>query len=233
MTQPRPANKILAALPDEEFESLRPKLREVTHQIGERIYLPEQEIEYAYFINDGIVSWLATLEDGGTVEAGVIGSEGVAGVSLILGATSTPNEGLIQSALRASRISADDLRHEFRKNEKLNQLMLRFVHSMFTQVAQTAACNRLHTLDQRLARWLLMTDDRTDGNSIQLTQEFLSRMLGVRRAGVSVAANSLRQKGLIEYHRGDIVITDRRKMETVSCECYEIVKREYDEYLPG
>ena len=231
--QPRPANKILAALPDEEFESLRPKLREVAHQIGERIYLPEQEIKYAYFINEGIVSWLATLEDGGTVEAGVIGLEGVAGVSIILGATSTPNEGLIQSALRASRISADDLRQEFRKNEKLNQLMLRFVHSMFTQVAQTAACNRLHTLDQRLARWLLMTDDRTDGNNLQLTQEFLSRMLGVRRAGVSVAANSLRQKGLIEYHRGDLVITDRRKLETVSCECYEIVKREYDEYLPG
>jgi CRP-like cAMP-binding protein len=231
--QPRPANKILAALPDEEFESLRPKLREVAHPIGERIYLPEQEIEYVYFINDGIVSWLATLEDGGTVEAGVIGLEGVAGVSVILGATSTPNEGLIQSALRASRISASDLRQEFRKNEKLNQLMLRFVHSMFTQVAQTAACNRLHTLDQRLARWLLMTDDRTDGNNLQLTQEFLSRMLGVRRAGVSVAANSLRQKGLIEYHRGDIVITDRRQMETVSCECYDIVKREYDEYLPG
>src|SRR5439155_15281044 len=132
----RPANKILAALPDEEFESLRPKLREVAHQIGERIYLPEQEIEYAYFINDGIVSWLATLEDGGTVEAGVIGLEGVAGVAVILGATSTPNEGLIQSALRASRISAEDLRQEFRKNGKLNQLMLRFVHSMFTQVAQ-------------------------------------------------------------------------------------------------
>jgi len=231
--QPRPANKILAALPDEEFESLRPKLREIALDIGEIIYRPEQEIEYAYFVNNGIVSWLAALEDGSTVEAGIIGSEGVAGFSLILGATSTPNEGLIQSDLSASRISADDLRQEFRKNGKLNQLILRFVHSMFIQVAQTAACNRLHTLDQRLARWLLMTDDRINGNRIQLTQEFLSRMLGVRRAGVSVAASSLRQQGLIEYHRGDIVITDRRTMETVSCECYEIVKREYDEYVPS
>src|SRR5205823_1499336 len=150
---------------------------------------------------------------------------------VLLGASSTPNQGLAQADLLVSRISSRDVITEFRKGGELNSLILRFVHSMFTQVAQTAACNRLHTLDQRLARWLLMTDDRTDGSNLPLTQEFLSRMLGVRRAGVSVAANSLRQQGLIDYHRGDIGVIDRQGLESVSCECYEIVKQEYDDHL--
>jgi CRP-like cAMP-binding protein len=231
--QPRPANRILTALPHEEFEQLRPKLRDITFQLGENVYLPEQEMKYVYFVNQGIISWLASLETGNTVEAGVIGPEGVAGVPIILGATSTPNEGLAQSDVRASRIAAADMVIEFRRNPKLNQLMLRFVHSMFIQVAQTAACNRLHTLDQRLARWLLMTQDRVNGHRITLTQEFLSRMLGVRRAGVSVAANSLRQQALIDYHRGDIIVTDRTGLEGLSCECYRIVKHEYDDYMPS
>ena len=229
--QPRPANKILAALPDNEFERLRPKLREVSFPIGEIIYQPEEEIDSVYFLNEGIISWLAMLEDGNTVEAGLMGSEGVAGLSVILGARSTPNQALAQSAVKASKIASRDLVPEFRKGGKLNEMMLRFVHSMFTQVAQTAACNRLHTLDQRLARWLLLTHDRTDGNQFPLTQEFLSRMLGVRRAGVSVAANSLKQSGLIEYHRGDIRVVDRKGLEKESCECYKIVKQEYEQML--
>ena len=227
-TEPRPANRILSALPHEEYEQLRPKLRDVHFKIGEIIYQPEEAIEYVYFINRGICSWLATLEDGNTVEAGVIGPEGVAGVPVLLGASSTPNQGLAQADLLVSRISSRDVITEFRKGGELNRMILRFVHSMFTQVAQTAACNRLHTLDQRLARWLLMTHDRTIGDSCPLTQEFLSRMLGVRRAGVSVAANSLRQNGLIDYHRSDIRILDRKGLEDVSCECYEIVRQEYD-----
>jgi len=230
--EPRPANRILTALPHEEFELLRPKLRDISFKIGDRVYLPEQELEYLYFVNQGIISWLATIENGNTVEAGVIGPEGIAGVSIILGAHSTPNEGLAQSDVLASRIGAADIVTEFRRNGKLAQLMLRFVHSMFTQVAQTAACNRLHTLDQRLARWLLMTQDRIGGNRITLTQEFLSRMLGVRRAGVSVAANSLREQKLIDYHRGDVFVSDRTGLEGISCECYRIVKQEYDDYLP-
>ena len=225
--QPRPANKILAALPHEEFEQLQPKLREATFKLGEIIYRAEEPIDYVYFI----VSWLATLEDGNTVEAGVIGPEGLAGVSTLLGARSTPNQALTQAEMHGLRISSRDLVGEFRKNGELNRMILRFVHSMFTQVAQTAACNRLHTLDQRLARWLLMTHDRTDGDGFPLTQDFLSRMLGVRRAGVSVAANSLRQNGLIDYHRGDIRVLDRDGLEGVSCECYEIVKEEYEQTL--
>jgi CRP-like cAMP-binding protein len=229
--QPRPANKILTALPHEEFERLRPKLREMNFHLGETVYLPEQKMDYAYFVNRGIVSWLAAVENGNTVEAGVIGPEGIAGVAIVLGANSTPNQGLAQSEVQVSRIAARDLIAEFRQNGKLNEMILRFVQSMFTQVAQTAACNRLHTLDQRLARWLLMTHDRIDDSKLPLTQEFLSRMLGVRRAGVSVAANSLRQQGLIDYHRSDIVVVDRPGVERISCECYKIVKQEYDAYL--
>src|SRR2546425_4055154 len=170
-TEPRPANKILSALPHEEYEQLRPKLRDVHFKIGEIIYQPEEAIESVYFINRGICSWLATLEDGNTVEAGVIGPEGLAGVSTLLGARSTPNQALTQAEMHGLRISSRDLAGEFRKNGELNRMILRFVHSMFTQVAQTAACNRLHTLDQRLARWLLMTHDRTDGDGFPLTQD--------------------------------------------------------------
>lgn len=230
--QPRPANSILAALPHDEFERISPKLREVAFPIGEILYHPEEQIEHVYFINNGVVSLLAALENGATVEAGVIGPEGIAGVSVILGANSTPNQALVQSAVKAARISAQDLVAEFHNGSgALRDLVLRFVHTMFTQVAQTAACNRLHTLDQRLARWLLMTHDRVKTNEFTLTQEFLSRMLGVRRAGVSVAANSLRQAELIDYRRGNVVMVDRNGLERVACECYQIVKQEYDSYL--
>jgi CRP-like cAMP-binding protein len=229
--QPRPANKILTNLPDEEFEQIRPKLRAVSFPIGKILYMPEQKIEHAYFVEAGVISLLAALEDGSTVEAGVIGPEGVAGISVVLGAESTPNQALTQSDVETLRISAADLVTEFRKSPQLRDSLLRFVHTMFTQVTQTAACNRLHTLDQRLARWLLMIQDRVDNNRFTLTQEFLSRMLGVRRAGVTVAANDLRHSGLIDYHRGEIVIIDRQGLEKVCCECYRIVKREYDSYL--
>lgn len=224
----RSANKILAGLPAEEFQRLEPKLRQVSFPVGTIVYIPEQPIEHVHFVTHGIISWLATLEDGNTVEAGVIGPEGVGGIEAVLGATSTPNQGLAQSDVEAMRIGAADLIAEFRRGGMLHDLLLRFMHTMFIQVTQTAACNRLHTLDQRLARWLLMTRDRIDGDQFTLTQEFLSRMLGVRRAGVSVAANSLRQMGLIDYHRGDIHVLDRGALQKVACECYEVVKAEYD-----
>lgn len=190
--------------------------------------MPGQPIEHVYFVNRGIISWLAALEDGNTVEAGVIGPEGVGGIEVVLGATSTPNQGLAQSPVEALQIGSADLVAEFRRGETLHDLLLRFLHTMYIQVTQTAGCNRLHTLDQRLARWLLMTRDRIDGESFNLTQEFLSRMLGVRRAGVSVAANTLRQMGLIDYRRGDIRVLDRSALENASCECYEVVQAEYE-----
>ncbi len=227
----RMANQILAALPQEEFEPLAAKLRLVPLVLGETLYLPEQKIEYVYFVNSGVVSLLAALENGATVEAGVIGCEGMAGISVILGADSTPTQALVQSAGQALRISSRDIRTEFRKGGKLRDLLLRYTHTLFTQVAQTAACNRLHSIEQRLARWLLLTQDRVGRDDFVLTQDFLSRMLGVRRAGVSVAASTLRQAGLIDYHRGTMTVLDRPGLENYSCECYRIVRDEYDRYI--
>jgi len=232
MTQePHTGNKILAALPRKEFEQLAAKLKPVELKLGVTLYQPEQKIEHAYFVNSGVVSVLAALEDGATVEAGVIGPEGIAGVSVILGADSTPNQALIQAEGDALRIASKDLRIEFRKGGKLRDLLLRYTHTLFTQVAQTAACNRLHSIEQRLARWLLLTQDRVGSDEFVLTQDFLSRMLGVRRAGVSVAANTLRQAQLIDYRRGIIVVMDRKGLEKYSCECYRIVKNEYDRHF--
>ncbi len=225
------ANKILAALPPEEFEPLADKLKPVPLVLGEILYMPEQQIEYVYFVNSGVVSLLAALENGATVEAGVIGPEGMAGISVILGANSTANQALVQAEGQALRISSKDIQAQFRKGGQLRDLLLRYTHTLFTQVAQTAACNRLHSIEQRLARWLLLTQDRVGSNDFVLTQDFLSRMLGVRRAGVSVAANTLRQAGLIDYHRGTMIILDRAGLENYSCECYGIVRNEYNRYL--
>ena len=230
-TEPQISNKILAALPHEEMGPLAAKLKPVPLPLGEILYMPEQKIEYVYFVNSGVVSLLAALENGATVEAGLIGPEGMAGISVILGADSTPNQALIQAEGDALRIASKDIQTEFRKGGRLRDLLLRYTHTLFTQVAQTAACNRLHTIEQRLARWLLLTQDRVGRNDFVLTQDFLSRMLGVRRAGVSVAANTLRQAGLIDYHRGTMIILDRAGLENYSCECYGIVRAEYDRYL--
>ncbi|HMJ24332.1 MAG TPA: Crp/Fnr family transcriptional regulator [Pyrinomonadaceae bacterium] len=224
-------NKILAALPREEFEPLNEKLKPVKLELGTTLYRPEQKIDYVYFVTRGVVSLLAALENGATVEAGVIGPEGMAGIAAVLGADSTPNQALVQGEGHALRMSTADIRIECRNGGKLRDLLLRYTHTLFTQVAQTAACNRLHTIEQRLARWLLLTQDRVASPEFTLTQDFLSRMLGVRRAGVSVAANTLKQAGLIDYRRGTMVVLDRSGLEQYSCECYRIVREEYDRYL--
>jgi CRP-like cAMP-binding protein len=223
-----PTNKILQALPAAEYAALAPNLRPMALELGEILYQPDDEMQYVYFVNSGVISLLAMLESGATVEAGVIGPEGMLGIAVILGARTTPHQGLVQSRGEAMKMRADDLRAEFRKGGMLRDLLLHFTHLLFTQVAQTAACNRLHTVDQRLARWLLMTHDRVEGDRFALTQEFLSRMLGVRRAGVSVSAGTLKQAGLIDYGRGSVKIVNRMGLERTSCECYQIVKEEYD-----
>src|SRR5258708_1578955 len=168
-TEPHTAN---------EFEQFAAKLRPVSLTLGEILYLPEQKIEYVYFITSGVVSLLAALENGATVEAGVIGPEGMAGISVILGADSTPNQALIQAEGQALRMSSQDVRTEFRNGGKLRDLLFRYTHTLFTQVAQTAACNRLHSIEQRLARWLRLTQDRGWSDEFVLTQDFLSRMVG-------------------------------------------------------
>lgn len=231
MAQPqntRSQNRILASLPAEEFERISSHLVEVSLPLGEIIYQPEQKIEFVYFPENSLVSLLAVLEDGETVEAGVIGYEGFVGVPVVLGVQSGTTQALIQGAGDAQRIKSQALRSLINDGGQLQSLLLRFTHTLFTQIAQTAACNRAHDLNQRLARWLLLSHDRLRKEEFILTHEFLSRMLGTRRAGVSVAANGLRQGGLIDYTRGRVRIKNRKGLEQAACECYGIVKAEYD-----
>jgi len=222
------ANNILAALPGSKFEKFANKLREVPLKSGHVLYEPEDHIEHVYFPTEGIISLLTAFGDGGTVEAGVIGREGMLGTAVVMGAKTTPHQALVQAEGNALKMAARDLKAVVAKDGLLLDLLLHFTNALFTQVAQTAGCNRAHTLEQRLARWLLLTHDRVQQNEFALTQDFLSRMLGVRRAGVSVAANTLREKRVIDYRRGKVIVLDRSGLEDASCECYSIVKAEYD-----
>jgi len=220
------SNNILAGLSGSE--QFAEKLHPVRLVLGEILYQPEQRIDYVYFPSAGVISLLAAFQDGSTVEAGVIGREGMLGTPVILGAETTPHQALVQADGHALKMAARDLKAEVQKDGLLLDLLLRFTNALFTQVAQTAGCNRVHTLEQRLARWLLLTHDRVQQNEFAITQEFLSRMLGVRRAGVSVAANALREMRAIDYRRGNVIVLDRSGLEVASCECYPVVKAEYD-----
>jgi CRP-like cAMP-binding protein len=225
------ANAILKSLPDSDLEKILPKLKIIDLNLGDALYRAEEKIDYLYFPIKGIISLLAEFSDGSSVEAGVIGTEGFLGTPVALGAQITPHQAIVQITGQAMRLAAADLKTIVQSDGFLMKGMLLYTNVMFTQVAQTAACNRVHTLEQRLARWLLLTHDRVEGDEFELTQDFLSRMLGVRRAGVSVAANEFRQWRLIEYKRGVVHVLDREGLEQRACECYEIVKQEYDRYL--
>ena len=224
-------NKILAALPASELAQLIPKLKLIKVELDEILNLAEQPIEYVYFPISGIISLLTVLKDGATVEVAVIGSEGIVGVSAIMGAEKATNEALAQGGGQAFRMRAQDLRAAFDKSGKLREQLLKYTHALLAMVTQNAACNRMHTLEQRLARWLLLTHDRVRKDEFVFTQEFMSRMLGVRRAGVSVAANTLRQAGLIEYSRGGIHVLNRAGLEDASCECYRTIKAQSDGFF--
>ncbi len=206
-------------------------MKSVELQLGYVLYEPEQVIDYVYFPLAGVISLLAVFQDGASVEAGLIGAEGMLGTPVVLGAEISPHEALVQVSGQAMRITARDLTAEVEKDRSLLNGMLRYTNMIFIQVVQTAACNRLHTIEQRLARWLLLSHDRAKRDDFTLTQEFMARMLGVRRAGVSVAANNLKQSGAIDYRRGNVIIVDRKGLEQTCCECYETVKQEYDRYL--
>jgi len=224
-------NKILAALPAGELAQLTPKLKLVKVELDEILSLAEQPIEYVYFPTSGIISLLTVLKDGATVEVAVIGSEGMVGVSAIMGAEKSTNEALAQGSGHAFRMRAQDLRAAFDQGGKLRDLLLHYTHSLLAMVTQNAACNRMHTVEERLARWLLLTHDRVRKDEFVFTQEFMSRMLGVRRAGVSVAANTLRQAGLIDYSRGGIHVLNRAGLEEASCECYRTIKAQSDGFF--
>ncbi len=226
-------NSILAALPAEDYERIAPSLTPVSLELGDILFEPGERVRQIYFPITSLISMLATMEDGTTVEACVVGNEGVLGLSAILGAETSTMQGLVQVSGEALSISAERFVDEFKRGGQFQSLVLRHTHSLFTLVSQTAACNRLHTLEERLARWMLTTRDRVQRAEFLLTQEFIARLLGTRRSGVTVAAGILQNAGLIKYTRGRITILSREKLEAASCECYRTVKEEYDRYLGG
>ncbi len=226
-------NQLLAALPDGEWQRMRPQLEAVDLPLGLVLYESGRTLSHVYFPTTAIVSLLFVLEDGASAEIAVVGKEGVVGISLFMGGESTPSRAVVQSAGTGFRLNSTALKDEFAKNGPVMHLMLRYTQALITQMAQTAVCNRHHSLDQQLCRWLLLSLDRLEGNELVMTQELIANMLGVRREGVTAAAGKLQDAGLIHYARGRITVTDRDALARRSCECYAVVKREYDRLLPA
>jgi CRP-like cAMP-binding protein len=224
----QPRNRILAALPRDEYERLLPHLKPVTLEYKQVLFEPHKTIRYAYFPEDSIISMITTVIDKTVVEVGLVGGEGMVCVATFLGANSSPHQGIVQGQGNAQRIKASVLRDEFKRGGKLQDLLLRYTQAHLVLIAQTAVCNRLHALEARLSRWLLLIHDRMDGDEFLLTQDVMSKMLGAQRTGVTDAAGTLQKKGSISYSRGRIVVLDRQKLEETSCECYRIVREEYD-----
>ena len=222
------ANRLLAALPQEDYARLAPHLEVVDLAFKELIYRPDEPIRFVYFPLDSVVSLLATMADGAVVEVASVGREGMVGLPAFLGARSLAGQSFAQIPGRAARLGADALQEAVAGGGPLRDLLQAYTQALFDLVAQSAACNRLHPLDERLARWLLMTHDRLGADRFPLTQEFMGQMLGVRRASVSTAAAILQRAGLIRYARGRITVTDRAGLEAASCECYGVIRREFD-----
>lgn len=230
---PHSSNRILNALTRSAYARLAPHLEPVNLSAGEILYYPDQAITHVYFPNRGTISIVSMFGDGGSVEVGMVGNEGMFGVCIFLGSISTPLEAVVQLPGDGLRMRAAVLRKEFQQGGLLQDLLLRYTQAFITQIAQTAACNSRHPIDGRLARWLLMCQDRAQSRDMKMTQEFIATMLGTRRAGVTVAAGQLRHEGVINYQRGHLTINDRARLEANSCECYEIVKKEFDRLVGG
>lgn len=232
MTSPQ-QNHLLAALSAEVQNRLAPHLELVPMPLGKVLYESGDTLHYAYFPTDSIVSLLYVMENGASAEISVVGNEGLIGIAVFMGGGGrTPSRGIVQSAGHAYRLLARRLEDEFNRHGDLQQLMLRYTQALITQMAQTAVCNRHHTIDQQLCRWLLLSLDRLPTNKLTMTQELIANMLGVRREGVTEAAGKLQKLGVIEYSRGRITVLDRPKLEQLSCECYAVVKKETDRLLP-
>jgi CRP-like cAMP-binding protein len=225
-------NRLLAALPSAEYARLAPHLESVPMKLGTVLYESGMRLQHVYFPIDCIASLLYVMEDGSSAEMAVVGREGAVGVPLFMGGETTLGRAVVQSAGRAYRLRGNLLLDSFNRAGAMQHLLLRYTQALLTQMSQTAACNRHHTLEHQLCRWLLMALDRLPSNRLVMTQELIANMLGVRREGVTVAAGKLQALGLIEYHRGHIEVLDRPALENRSCECYEVVKREYDRLLP-
>jgi CRP-like cAMP-binding protein len=225
-------NLLLAALPSDDYKRLLPSLEPIPISLGDVIYESGAQMRSVFFPTTSIVSLLYVMEDGASAEIAVVGREGIVGVSLFMGGETTPSRAVVQSAGQAYRLKGQRLKDEFNRSGPMQHLLLRYTQSLLTQMAQTAVCNRHHSLDQQLCRWLLLSLDRLGSNELIMTQELIANMLGVRREGVTEAAGNLQRAGLIEYRRGRITVLDRPGLEARSCECYAVVKTECDRLLP-
>jgi CRP-like cAMP-binding protein len=230
--QPR-ENHLLDALPPEDLERLMPHLKLIELPLGHVLYESGGRQRRVYFPTTAIVSLLYMMVDGASAEIAVVGNEGLVGVSIFMGGDTTPSRAVVQSAGCAYQLSGRVLKEEFTRGGILQYRLLRYTQALLTQMAQTAVCNRHHSLDQQLCRWLLLSLDRLTGNELVTTQELISQMLGVRREGVTEAAGNLQNAGLIEYRRGHITVLNRPGLEKRTCECYGVVKKEFDRLLPG
>ena len=225
-------NHLLAALSPSERERLYPHLRLVPMPLGKILYESGDILRHVYFPTDSIVSLLYVLADGASAEISVVGNEGLIGIALFMGGETTPSRAIVQSAGHAYRLIGQRLKDEFHQNGELQLLLLRYTQALITQMAQTAVCNRHHSVDQQLCRWLLLSLDRLSSNQLTMTQELIANMLGVRREGVTEAAGKLDGLGVIRYARGHITVLDRPKLEQLCCECYAVVRKESDRLLP-
>jgi CRP-like cAMP-binding protein len=226
-------NNLLAALPEADYARLLPDLELVPLPLGWAVYEAGSELGYVYFPTTSIISLLYVMEDGSSAEIAVTGNDGLVGIALFMGGESTPSRAVVQSAGYGYRLKAVVLQREFKRGGQLQYLALRYTQALITQMAQTAVCNRHHSVEQQLCRWLLLSLDRLPSNELTMTQELIANMLGVRREGVTQAAGQLQEAGLIHYSRGHITVLDRPKLEKRVCECYAVVKRESDRLLPA
>ncbi len=230
---PVTGNHLLDALPNAIRERILPSLQRVPMPLGKVLYESGDALRHVYFPIDCIVSLLYVLEDGASAEISVVGNEGLIGIALFMGGETTPSRAIVQSAGHAFRLAGQVLKDEFHKHGEMQMLLLRYTQSLITQMAQTAVCNRHHSVDQQLCRWLLLSLDRLSSSQLTMTQELIANMLGVRREGVTEAAGKLQKRGVIRYSRGQITVLDRPKLESLCCECYAVVKRETDRLLPA
>ena len=226
-------NHLLDALPRSDFERLAPHFELIPMRLGDVLYEPGIRMRHVYFPTTSIVSLLYVMEDGASAEIAIVGNEGILGISLFMGGETTPSRAVVQSAGFAYRLIGQRLKDEFHHNGEMQLLLLRYTQALLTQMAQTAVCNRHHSVDQQLCRWLLLSLDRLPSNQLTMTQELIANMLGVRREGVTEAAGKLQKLGIIRYSRGRITVLDRPRLEQTCCECYAVVKRETDRLLPN
>lgn len=227
-----PLNHLLNALPISDYERIKPKLEIVTLNMGDVLYESGDQMRHAYFPTTAIMSLLYILEDGSSVEIAVVGNEGMLGIALFMGGHTTPSRAIVRCKGQAYRLKANNLLEEFQLGGQTQNLLLRYTQALITQMTQTGVCNRHHSVEQQLCRWLLLSLDRVQGNSLDMTQDLIASMLGVRREGVTEAAGKLQRDGLIQYSRGHIKVIDRSRLEQNVCECYQVVKTEFARLLP-